>query len=181
MQTIKYAFKNYRSNLQLNLLLLTQLTIMLFVLMYSVHTFHSKYKYYTVFADEISGEGILVDSEGFVHNGAAVNDSSYLEEFYDLKAIDKIIGRYSVFATVKDYDANIKAYDNEIIERFVPDMEEGYWLNRAKKSDEYIEAVVSYNQNGVSVGDYILISDGNVSYNLKIVGMLEKNAAVFSK
>lgn len=181
MQAIKYALKNWRSNLPLNLLLLVQLMIMLFVLMYSVYTFHSKYKYYTVFAAEISKEGILVDADSFVHNGAAVNDSSYLEEFYDLRAIDKIMGRYSVFATVEDHEATIKAYDNEIIERFVPDMEEGCWLNRAKKSDGYIEAVVSYNQNEISVGDYISISDGNVSYKLKIVGVLEKNAAIFSK
>lgn len=177
---IKYCFKSYTKNLSYNIFIFIQLTITLFALFYTVCVFWSRYRFFSVIADDMKGKGRAFAVQVLDFDGSLLCDSKSVTDLYNLKGVSDVKATYSVMADVKAAArARYIAYDTPLIEAFVPDMYQGHWLNKeADASDHAIPVVVSYNDAGYECGDIFEITDGTNSCRLEIVGVLAENASV---
>lgn len=176
---MKYSIKNYIKNIGYNILIFIQLTITLFALFYTVYAFQSKYRFFSAISEDMKGKGLLASVMNLSSDGYLLSDGSTVADSYNLTGVSGVKAMYNPMADIEGVFSHVRAYDRPLIEAFVPDMDNGHWLNKAcDVPDDTIPAVISYNKEGYKTGDMLELSDGTNSYKLEIVGVLAENASV---
>lgn len=176
---IKYSIKNYIKNIGYNILIFMQLTITLFAFFYTVYTFQAKYRFFGAISEDMKGKGLLASVINLSSDGYLLSDGSTVADSYNLTGVRGVKAMYLPMADIEGVSSHIRAYDRPLIEAFVPDMDNGHWLNKASDvPDDTIPVVISYNKEGYKTGDMLELSDGTNSYKLEIVGVLADNASV---
>lgn len=177
----KYGIRSFRRNPILYLLIALQFTVVIFLVVHSAYTFNLRFKYFTAFYDELSGDGLLVNSMGLENNGKFVVDRQEL--FTMFECVDDVYASYTVTCGYEDKLCKNVAYDDAVITAFTPDMYSGSWLTDNMDGD-VLEIVVSQNDFGLETGDTItlnatLVDSSEKAYEARVIGVLADNAAVY--
>ncbi|MCM1084563.1 MAG: hypothetical protein NC393_07165 [Clostridium sp.] len=176
---IKYSIKNYIKNIWYNILVFMQLTITLFAFFFTMYTFQSKYRFFGAISGDMKGKGLLVSAISLESGDYLLSDSGMVVDSYNLSEVSGVKAMYQPLAGIEGVASHVRVYDRPLIDAFIPDIDNGHWLNKASDvPDDTIPVVISYNKEGYKTGDILELSDGTNSYKLEIVGVLAKNASV---
>lgn len=185
MKISKISFMILRKNPIMNLITILQLTVVFLLTAVMASSCWVRYQYYSPFSDCFKSKGF------YVNWSLRPTDSSNV--CYDSNRIKAALPH--VKEVISCHDAAILpsenylldfirlVYDDEIIERFVPELNEGKWLSLTSAPDE-IEAVITKNPYGWKVGDSIRmelpgIQEQSLCFTVHIVGELKENGRIF--
>lgn len=191
MTLFLHAVKNLKKDAAVNILTVLQLTAVIVITIIMVSSVLLRYRYYKPFRDILQSNGILCnftmpanyDTEHMQDPFKYIADDEMKEFFPD---IENVIScnhgpNWLVDGNDEPINANCMSlyYDDEIIERYIPEIKEGRWLNTSKNA-QCIEAVISETDLGINVGDRVRIgfmaSDIKDNFlDILIVGKLSEN------
>lgn len=193
MTLLKYALKNIRKEFTVHLLTAFQLAAAVIITLIMVSSLLIRFQYYTPFCDVFEGNGLccIFDLPSSTDGSGAPEKQIYDEEMLNfLDGAEKVISCNSTHSWAVDendeYISSIKFfdihYDDDIIERFTPELSEGRWLRTSDKADCF-EVVISENNYGWEVGDKIRICLQSVLakddvQEFLVVGKLRENAKI---
>ncbi len=188
MTLFKIALLEIKHNLRMVIIMLLQLIAALMITGIMVSSVFLKYQTYAPFKDYFEGKGLYL----YFDDASESADPGDVMSVFDNSArlLDKTQGieiiaahRLHMYMDKPVYDIS---YDDEIIQRYVPPLKEGRWLD--PKAGE-IEVVISDENNyGWKLNDIIDICPGrklsnddtsSVWHKARVVGIIKKNAEVF--
>ena len=179
------AIKEWKKYWKLNSLIGVQLVLLIVAFFAVFVVIEREASAYVGFNDFFEKNGYFMAVTGFYGNdGANLSDSQKLEKelqkanvesSYRLGSIYEKDGITLEFSTI--------AYDQGILERLNPEMKEGRWLKATDRTD-LVEAVVTENAEGVSVGDILKMQFwvGNMQMEeiqVEIVGVMKQGEKYF--
>ena len=188
----KMALRGIKKNLGMNLLTLLQMTAVLLAAGIMVSSVYIRFKAYLPFKDYFEGEGIFCSFT--VANEGLNPDKTYKyicteEQILSRTHGEKVIGMHQAWLQpvgVKNLNlAKIMAYDDELIDRYTPELKEGSWFSRDKDIN-IVEAVVTENDCGWKTGSIITFTRyvnavQEVKIKAKVVGVIKDGAEVIWK
>ena len=186
---IRTAVNTIKKNITMNIITTLQISAVFVITVIMVSAVCVRYRCYTPFRDYFEGNGLfcIFSVEAYTGNIDKVYD--VIEDTNELMSYlhgpEKIVACHhlSAYAEVNDQICDIQglSYDDEIIDRYEPELEYGRWISTDKEAD-MIEAVVSENDYGWNVGDIIQIvmlnTETSVKRDVKIVGILKENTKI---
>lgn len=194
MTLFKYAIKNFKKEPVVNILTILQLTALIVIVVIMTSSVLIRYRYYAPFKDILQSNGIFCD-----FSLPANYDEQKLQDPFKYIADDEI---KNLIPYVEDVvscnfgpcwfvdenqfplDINFSSlfYDNDMIERYEPELSQGCWLQTSTEAD-CIECVISENDFGLKVGDKVKIAftafeEKDLFQEVLIVGMLTERTKV---
>lgn len=187
MILLKTVWNNLKKNKIVNIFSIIQMILVFFLVCFMVSSAYIRYQYYQPFQDYFTENGIFYDyGPNFTFNDIdkmAITDMTQEEDLLRL-VNDSTFILASYKAMIGSEDDKIfqnVVYDDQIIQRFQPELKNGRWLNITTNPNE-VEAVVSENTYGWKVGDVVELKannfPNNVAFNIKIVGILKDGAKI---
>lgn len=181
---IKYTIKMMKRNLFINLFVVIQIAVTLFLIVICTSSIMFKIEDYLPLRKLLNKDGKFIITTG-TKNYEYGDDNYYTsDDFFKLEDIsvnnNKIKEVYGC-TSVNIYPANenssplIFSYTQNMIDLYTPDIKYGKWLNKADTRSDEIAAVVTYNTK-YKVGDLVEFTDSVNHYNFRIIGMLDKTA-----
>ncbi|MDR0920292.1 MAG: hypothetical protein LBM93_13785 [Oscillospiraceae bacterium] len=194
---IKLGLKEFKKNIFMNILIIIQMAIIFAISISIVSSVVSRYKYYTPFSDYLKTNG-LVSFFGIPRTEDDLGPIVYGDgEFTkNLKGVKRFTTAYCIYFLDKKY-YDFLAYDNEVIERYTPELESGKWLNETDFRDGYLPIVISQNGGEYKVGDIMDVpvslidprkiaeqdwenAGSETSIKCKVIGILKENTPVYA-
>ena len=181
---IKYTIKMMKRNLFINLFVVIQIAVTLFLIVICTSSIMFKIEDYLPLRKLLNKDGKFIITTG-TKNYEYGDDNYYTsDDFFKLEDIsvnnNKIKEVYGC-TSVNIYPANenssplIFSYTQNMIDLYTPDIKYGNWLNKSDTRSDEIAAVVTYNTK-YKVGDLVEFTDSVNHYNFRIIGMLDKTA-----
>ena len=110
----------------------------------------------------------------------------------------RVYGQYRVHAFVRDdqwvaeareedvFHSNMRAYDDEWIQGFVPRLQSGKWLEQENTEGRWLEAVVLQSSDRYKTGDTVYLDNNSMTVlqtkiPIKIVGIIDRNSDIIYK
>lgn len=174
----KFGLKNLKHNLLMNILIILQMTVVFIIAVFMSSTIVSRFQLYTPIKDKLNSNGY------FYYVSNAINPETNLalrstDELYELLDQPKdIVATYNVWLSYGTDNINCISYDDEFIEMFTPELEEGTWFDFNKDASEYIPVVISQNPYNFNVGDIIELDNFGFGVNAEIIGILKENSKI---
>lgn len=194
MTLLKYAIKNIKKEPVVNALTVLQLTAVIVIVIIMVSSVLIRYRYYLPFQDIFKANGIFCD-----FSQPANYDEENLQNPYKYLADDEIKNHITDIENIIScnsgpcwfVDENGDPlhleftsifYDDEIIERYEPEIAKGRWLNASDEAN-CIECVISENEFGLKVGDrvklaFFSLEEKDMFQEVIIVGMLSESTKI---
>ena len=196
MILFKTALKNFRKDPLMNIIVFLQLVAVLLVTVIMTSTISIRYRTYDPVKDILEGKGFYASFNGLY----GANDS----EKYDavigrappmtvdelnarMNAESAIYVRETYASTLRTYPNTknnitpILFYDNEMMSRYKPALKSGRWISPDADTLEVV--ITDENSFGWKLGDTILfdllVPDGELPAEAKVVGIVEKSSDVF--
>ena len=185
---LKTAIKTLRRNIIMNILSILQMTAALLIASVMVSAICIRYQTYTPFQDYFEGHGLFCKLTTPAHDSDLFNLSNRIESsevLVSYLSASSALTAHELILTVDDGSENgampiALSYDDEIIRRYQPSLQEGRWLSAGT---EEIEIVISENAYGWKVGDIIPFTivgeDQMFVLEGRVVGILRDNAEIF--
>lgn len=190
MIIISTALKNLKREITINVFTILQLAFTFIISIVMVSSIMLRYQYYVPFKDYFQSNGIMTifgigansdtDSNG-------TNMFHYLKNNEILQYLDgseDILACNIVWANDNDnkkYDSTSYSYNDNIINKFTPELQDGRWLKNSSNATE-MEVVVSENDQNINVGDTINFEFYNYPdesfHSAKVVGKLKEGAKI---
>lgn len=186
------AVRNIKKDAVVHMLTVLQLAAVIVIAAAMVSSVLLGYKYYDPFSDILQSKGIFcVFSPRANHShdqdpAKAIADNEIKNFFPEIENVISCNIGYSGLADNEGHFIDVPTqqilYDDEIIKRYRPEINEGRWLNTSENA-QCIEAVVSENNLGIKVGDKIKMSffsleEGDALKDVLIVGKLAENTKI---
>ena len=194
MILIKYSLRIFKRNKLLNFYIILQMTMVFVMTLFMVSSFVSRYQYYSPFSEYINQTGYFSKL-----SSATEILNNYADEPSDISSAMKNVSEDNVIASYRvNFESNNKfavsafSYDNELYQKYSPQLKSGNWLNKIDDNNKYngIPVVVYDNSNTISVGDILTEhyydysesdESGNPKYDdvtLEIIGILNPDSQV---
>ena len=169
---IKYTIKMMKRNLFINLFVVIQIAVTLFLIVICTSSIMFKIEDYLPLRKLLNKDGKFIITTG-TKNYEYGDDNYYTsDDFFKLEDIsvnnNKIKEVYGC-TSVNIYPANenssplIFSYTQNMIDLYTPDIKYGKWLNKADTRSDEIAAVVTYNTK-YKVGDLVEFTEFYVNY-----------------
>lgn len=182
----RLAYRQMEQGGKINILVVFQQIITFILCISCVSVLMSEAKYISGILKYLNQQGVYVQTDGIVDwdTMKMVQDSSWLEERMNSA---HAICCYSIVGEIKNkktgelYDLAGRAYDQEILEAYEPEMLVGDWLDKTSKQSETLPVVITENTLGLTKGDCIYISgeDGEEPLEATIVGVVKNQSEIF--
>ena len=195
--TWKYAVRECRMHIVMSVLCLVQAVFLFMVVIGLLSVFMARYSGYQPVRN-------LIEQNGFVSNMVS---SHYLEGNAEGKSVEsseayeqmlkeaRVYGQYSVHAFAGDdrwvakereegrFFSNMRAYDDEWIQGFVPRLQSGRWLEQENTEGRWLEAVVLQSSDRYKTGDTVYLDNNSITVlqtkiPIKIVGIIDGNSDI---
>lgn len=195
--TWKYAVRECRMHIVMSVLCLVQAVFLFMVVIGLLSVFMARYSGYQPVRN-------LIEQNGFVSNMVS---SHYLEGNAEGKSVEsseayeqmlkeaRVYGQYSVHAFAGDdrwvakereegrFFSNMRAYDDEWIQGFVPRLQSGRWLEQENTEGRWLEAVVLQSSDRYKTGDTVYLDNNSITVlqtkiPIKIVGIIDRNSDI---
>ncbi|MBE6844955.1 MAG: hypothetical protein E7508_04475, partial [Ruminococcus sp.] len=156
MILIKYSLRIFKRNKLLNFYIILQMTMVFVMTLFMVSSFVSRYQYYSPFSEYINQTGYFSKL-----SSATEILNNYADEPSDISSAMKNVSEDNVIASYRvNFESNNKfavsafSYDNELYQKYSPQLKSGNWLNKIDDNNKYngIPVVVYDNSNTISVG-----------------------------
>ncbi|MBQ8515338.1 MAG: hypothetical protein IJ496_08060 [Ruminococcus sp.] len=188
MILIKTAWNIFRKNFMMNLFTILQMTAVLVITAVMVSSVCIRYQYYTPFKDYFSSNGIFMDWTFYANSDPSryafndmMNNEDFLEEFPEAKGMLSCHSAMMYCSEDTEKLFHAWSYDDELIKRFEPELQEGRWLS-ITTDPRTVEVVVSENEYGWEVGDTIELAaasfPNDMPFTAKVVGKLREGAKI---
>lgn len=184
------SWKSLKKNMIMNAFAIIQMCAVFVLTAIMMSSLSIRYATYKPFEKILSGNGIFVHYSGFA---STTSTSSQIEDVFDKKTFYEqfphakhIISCYAPIIYIGNeqdgyYEHQIISMDDELIQIYQPELEAGRWM-KCNPDGEYVEAVVSDNIYGWTIGELIEIHSAldpeNQPVKLKITGVLKEGAKV---
>jgi hypothetical protein len=169
----KLGYNSFQKNKIINSFIILEITLAMIISIIMTSSILSRFKYYTPFKDYFESKGVFSVFGSAINNDYPIISTGYFKN--SLKKVESIAGCYSPWLDSKEFSFNYISYDDEIINKFIPSLANGRWINN---TPEVCEAVISPNNENIKVGDTINLFYDNKEVPIKIVGMLNNNAKI---
>ncbi|MBQ8515335.1 MAG: hypothetical protein IJ496_08045 [Ruminococcus sp.] len=189
MILLKTAINALKDNIIANLLTAIQLVASLFITAVMISSIMIRYEYYKPLKDVFQSNGIFCKFTMMANDTYTeemnINHFIQNEEILQhLSGAEEVISCNSIMLYLTDDPdqlVNNYSYDDQLIERYQPELEEGRWLNTSAYADE-LEVVISENCYGYDLGDSIPLSffdfpDSTLAEG-RVVGILKDGAKI---
>lgn len=194
MTLLIYALKSLKKEIVVNMLNVIQLAAVIVTTTIMISSVLMRYQYYIPFSDVLQSNGILCNFSPPANYDPEKNQDPFKyiadEEIkHFLPDAETVIScNYGPCWFVDqlgeplETNSAIIMYDDDIIERFEPEIKNGRWLNKSKDAN-CIEGVISENDLGIEVGDTIRIAcfsleESDSFQDVLIIGKLPENAKI---
>ena len=183
---LKFAMKEEKKHIWIYLFVSIQIAITFLIGFCCSIIFFNQIDIYKKFDEILSKDGKFISSITGVRTpeqsiGSGASGISILKD--NLKKTD-IIGCYNLLGDIENEEDklewNIIVYDDEFVEIHLPVLKEGKWFEKDKKSG-VLRAVISDNNYGVGVGDFIILNPYDKKCSdiiVEIIGVLDENAQI---
>ncbi len=169
----KLGYNSFQKNKIINTFIILEITLAMIISIIMTSSILSRFKYYTPFKDYFESKGVFSSFSFATNNNYPIISTGYFKN--SLKKVESIAGCYSTDLYSKEFSFNYISYDDEIVNKFIPSLSEGRWIDN---TPEVCEAVISPNNENIKVGDTINLTSGDNKIPIKIVGMLNNNAKI---
>lgn len=193
----KYALRECRMHIVMSVLCLVQAIFLFMIVTGLLQIFMTRYSGYQPVQKLVEQNGFISDMVMSVHlegdaEGRPVQSSEAYEEM--LKDAD-VYGQYTVSAFAGEnqeiakkreegyYFSNVRAYDDEWIQGFVPGLQSGSWLKQDNTEGSRLEAVVLQSSDKYKTGDVVYLDNNcetmlKTKIPVKIVGIIDRNSDI---
>lgn len=193
----KYAVRECRMHVVMSVLCLVQAMFLFAIVIGLLSIFMMRYSKYQPVQKLVEQTGFICDMTMSIHldgdaEGKLVQSSEAYEEM--LKDAN-VYGQYSVSAFAGEdqeiarlreegtFFSNIRAYDDEWIQGFVPSLQSGSWLKQGNTEGDWLEAVVLQSSDKYKTGDIVYLDNNSetvlqTKIPVKIVGIIDRNSDI---
>lgn len=188
MILFKTAWSILKKNVLMNLFAVLQIAAVLVISAVMVSSVYLRYQYYAPFKDYFSSNGIFMNWLFYANSDPSrnafndmMNNEDFLEEFPEAESM--LSCHSAMMYCSEDTEKNFHSwsYDDELIRRYEPELQEGRWLS-ITTDPKVVEAVVSENEYGWDVGDTLEMATASfpddLPFTVKIVGKLKDGAKI---
>lgn len=171
----KIGLKNIRQNLFMNILIILQMSVVFVIAIFMVSTIVSRFQLYTPIEDILNSKGYFYDVENGI-NPETGNTLRTTDELYQLlDSAESISAVYHPWISYENKDIYAISYDDDIIERYTPELADGNWFDLDKDQSEAVQLVVSESPYGLKVGDRIIVNCDDSEIPAEIIGIMKDN------
>ncbi len=198
--TWKYAVRECRMHVVMSVLCLVQAVFLFAVVIGLLSVFMARYSGYQPVRKLLEQNGFISNMVSSVHlEGDAEGRQVHSSEAYEEMLKDaRVYGQYRVHAFVRDdqwvaeareedvFHSNMRAYDDEWIQGFVPRLQSGKWLEQENTEGRWLEAVVLQSSDRYKTGDTVYLDNNSMTVlqtkiPIKIVGIIDRNSDIIYK
>lgn len=188
MILFKTAWNILRKNVLMNLFTVLQIASVLVISAVMVSSVYLRYQYYAPFKDYFSSNGIFMNWLYYANSDPSrgafddmMNNEDFLEEFPEAESMLSCHSAMMYCSEDTEKTFHVWSYDDELIRRFEPELQDGRWLS-ITTDKKIVEAVVSENEYGWEVGDTLEMATASfpddLPFTVKIVGKLKDGAKI---
>lgn len=193
----KYAIRECRMHVVMSILCMVQAIFLFAIVIGLLSIFMARYSGYQPVQKLVEQPGFLCNLDMSVHldgdaEGRPVQSSEAYEEM--LRDAD-VYGQYAVSAFAGEtheiamrreegfFYSNVRAYDDEWIQGFVPKLQSGSWLKQGNTEGSRLEAVVLQSGDRYQTGDVAYLDTNSetllkTKIPVKIVGIIDVNSDI---
>lgn len=194
----KYALRECRMHVVMSVLCLLQAVFLFAIVIGLLSIFMMRYSKYqpvqklmeqTGFICNISMSSIHLDGDA---EGRPVQSSEAYEEMlkdanvYGQYEVGAFAGEDEEIARLREegsFFSNVRAYDDEWIQGFVPRLQSGRWLEQENTEGKWLEAVVLQSSDKYKTGDIVYLDNNSetvlqTKILIKIVGIIDRNSDI---
>ena len=193
----KYAVRECRMHVVMSVLCLVQAIFLFAIVSGMLSIFMTRYSGYQPVQKLVEQTGFICNMVMSVHlegdaEGRTVQSSEAYEEM--IKDAD-VYGQYTVSAFAGEnqeiagkreegsYFSNVRAYDDEWIQAFVPGLQSGRWLKQENTEGRWLEAVVLQSSDKYKSGDVVYLDNNSettlqTKIPVKIVGIIDRSSDI---
>lgn len=195
--TWKYAVRECRMHVVMSVLCLVQAVLLFAVVIGLLSIFMMRYSGYQPVRRMVEQKGFLCNINLSVHldgdaEGRPVQSSEAYEEMlkdatvYGQYAVGAFVGESEEIAEMREEGSlfsNVRAYDDEWIQGFVPRLQSGTWLKQKNKEGKYLEAVVLQSRDHYKTGDVVYLDTNSetvlqTKIPVKIIGIIDRGSDI---
>lgn len=194
----KYAVRECRMHVVMSVLCLVQAVFLFAIVIGLISIFMERYSGYQPVQKLIEQPGVICDMtwnsyhlEGDAEGRPVQSSESYEKMLKDAQ----VYGQYEVDAFIGDdkavamereegiYRSNVRAYDDEWIRGFKPELQSGSWLKTENTEGSQLEAVVLQSSDKYKTGDVVYLDNNcftmlQTKIPVKIVGIIDRNSDI---
>ena len=189
MKLIKTVFKDFKKMWLLNVLVLFLLVFMFLIAISLSCTIQQKMKYYSALAPYLNKNGIYISTSA-LQLKYGPDDPSLVHDEKELKmnfsCIEDVLASGNIWQNgiVGDHtDVNLWCYNSSVLNILSPEMESGRWFNDSDTSDTTLKAVITHNENNITVGDTLEIKSNfcDATIKVKIIGIIKDKSYLYNR
>ncbi len=174
---IFFGITGVYNNLKRTFLMSIQIAIVLFIGLVLVSTYKHQSLKYNPFKNLLEEQGVsLYADSSFYNQYGGVNEM--VSQMKSVKSYSAVSSTAIIINNDDEQYTTLYGYD-DLTASYVPQMAEGVWFTAATTGDA-VNVVLSSNEFGIKAGDDITISDGNISCNAHVCGVMESNASCYN-
>lgn len=194
----KYAVRECGMHVVMSVLCLVQAVFLFAIVIGLLSIFMARYSDYQPVQKLMEQNGFICNMVGgSIHlDGDAEGLPVQNSEAYEKMLKDaNVYGQYEVGAFAGEdweiarlraegsYFSNVRAYDDEWIQAFVPELQSGRWLEQENTEGKQLEAVVLQSSDKYKIGDTVYLDNNfetvlQTKIPIKIVGIIDRNSNI---
>lgn len=174
----KLTFKHFGLNVFANTLLMLQFVIMFLAAITISSGISSRFQDYLPFRSMLEQQGdyyvFMTSFVGKEELKANLKGDFQLDGCYHTGLGIETNGCYN------DQDIYTMSYDAAWLEAYAPELQDGNWFQTGNADDRFIPVVISNNHLNFSLGDQLILRDGDSAYPAKIIGVIKDGARILT-
>lgn len=173
----RYVLKDLKNELSIKLLIIFQITAVLFLSVIMVSNILSRYKLYAPINDQLSEKGVVINSANYAdeNNMILTNEKQLTDRLENVKNISASYVSYIEYTELGYSGYDLYSYPDELFEKMPDEFDKGGWYS---DGSDTIYAAVSCNNCGIKKGDSVHIITDSGEYDIVITGVLKEGARV---
>ncbi len=187
MHLLKMSKMEIANNPLICVFIMLQSVIILVALIFGTSVFTSRYEKYKAIHDIVGDDGIVMNAQilevaGENPENYSCTEKEHMEELFPNTTpgctYDTWIS-YNYKNVFTDYFPRTISYENEVAFAYTPEMKAGRWFEEEDNTSVVIEAVITNNTFGITVGDVLTVDKtylGEVleeELKVKIIGIID--------
>ncbi len=174
---LRLSLRDLKRNLILNLLISLLLMMVFVVLITGISAVVMRMQQYKQIQPYLEKKGMFLQANALLHGEEMYlyKDSDEIKQYLsgaeNVLSVARLLG-----ASYEGKDINVWCYSDEVVHILCPEMEKGRYFKDEDVRSNILKAVVSYNEEGIEVGDRIQIKNDQILGNyqeVEIIGVMK--------
>lgn len=180
----KLSYRNVKRSPLMSGLIVLLLVILLLLVMSMVSALEVKLENYLKIKPYLQRNGAFIVSSGLKNpntNELFENSEELCEAFPSIKEVLSVSESKQYCIGEQANFLNVWCYSPEVMNVMSPIMEDGRWFSKKDKESNQLKGVISYNENGITVGDVVTLKHRETGETLtvEIIGVMRDKESVY--